>query len=107
MIWFVFSYQEAFKILDHDEDGFISVADMIIALETFDDDEDEESTNPKEGDDEGTTELLAKEMIEEGDFDGDGKISFDDFIRVLQDDEVEPVDESIEKKKKRKKKSHK
>lgn len=86
--------EEAFKILDCDQDGFISVDDLRCAMEMFESDSEEENSNSrKERDDEkvnedeeeeeGEDEEL-KEMIAEADSDGDGKISFDDFLKVLE-----------------------
>nr|XP_039259492.1 calmodulin-like protein 4 [Styela clava] len=108
--------QEAFKILDCDEDGFISVADLRTALKMFKEDEDEDvagkdSENEEEEEDD---EAELKEMIAEADFDDDGQISFDDFLKVLTKPEVpeepEPIPENDEqfkeKDRKKRKKGH-
>ena len=63
--------RETFKILDCDEDGYITLSDLREAMSNFDEDQ--------EVDDE---ELV--EMIAAADDKGNGKISFDSFIRVLE-----------------------
>jgi len=63
--------RETFKILDCDEDGYITLSDLREAMSNFDEDQ--------EVDDE---ELV--EMIAAADDKGNGKISFDSFIRILE-----------------------
>jgi len=65
--------QETFKILDFDQDGFITMEDLKVALAGFNEDEDEEEADEEE----------LKEMIAAADDNGNGKISFDSFINVI------------------------
>ncbi|KAI8823301.1 calmodulin-like protein [Chytriomyces cf. hyalinus JEL632] len=60
--------QEAFEAMDFDENGFISAADLIAIVRLH-------------GEDLSGEEAL--EMIKEGDADGDGQVSFEDFCKLL------------------------
>ena len=67
--------REAFKILDCDEDGFITLADLRESLSGFEEDED---------DDEKLTDEDLLEMIAAADTKGSGKIGFESFVRILE-----------------------
>ena len=57
--------------MDCDEDGFITLSDLREAMQNFDEDQEVDDA-----------ELV--EMIAAADDRGNGKISFDSFIRVLE-----------------------
>ena len=71
--------RETFKILDSDSDGFITLPDLRTAMNGFhevDEDEDAEDANNPDDDE------LA-EMIAAADDRGNGKISFESFVKVI------------------------
>ena len=64
---------EAFKILDCDEDGYITLADLRQAMNDDDDEEEEKLSDD---------DLL--DMIAAADERGNGRISFDNFVKILE-----------------------
>nr|XP_002122118.1 calmodulin-2/4-like [Ciona intestinalis] len=76
--------KEAFKILDCDEDGYITLSDLRVMMSEFDD------VSP---DDVSEEDLV--EMIAAADLEGKGRIDFKSFVNVLKSKEKD----SKEKKK--------
>ena len=68
--------REAFNILDCDEDGYITLADLREAMKDFAEDEDEE--------DEKLSDEDLVDMITAADDRGNGRISFESFVRILE-----------------------
>ena len=60
--------QDAFKFFDGDKDGYITSLELRNAMNNLGDE-----YTPEE----------AEEMIKEGDLDNDGKISFDEFMKIV------------------------
>ena len=60
--------QDAFKFFDGDKDGYIPSLELRNAMNNLGDE-----YTPEE----------AEEMIKEGDLDNDGKISFDEFMKIV------------------------
>ena len=60
--------QDAFKFFDGDKDGYITSRELRNAMNNLGDE-----YTPEE----------AEEMIKEGDLDNDGKISFDEFMKIV------------------------
>ena len=60
--------QDAFKFFDGDKDGYITSLELRNAMNNVGDE-----YTPEE----------AEEMIKEGDLDNDGKISFDEFMKIV------------------------
>ncbi|KAH7424218.1 hypothetical protein KP509_12G095500 [Ceratopteris richardii] len=60
--------QEAFKVFDRDHDGFISAAELRYVMTNL----GEKLTGDE-----------IHEMIREADLDGDGKVSFQEFVRMV------------------------
>ena len=60
--------QDAFKFFDGDKDGYITSLELRNAMNNLGDE-----YSPEE----------AEEMIKEGDLDNDGKISFDEFMKIV------------------------
>ena len=60
--------QDAFKFFDGDKDGYITSLELRNAMNNLG-----EEYTPEE----------AEEMIKEGDLDNDGKISFDEFMKIV------------------------
>lgn len=61
--------RDAFKVFDRDGDGLISANEMLLALRDL----GEDITGDK-----------VKEMITEADLDGDGKLSYDEFVTFIE-----------------------
>jgi len=64
--------RETFKILDVDQDGFITMEDLKSALAGFNEDDDEDPDEEE-----------LQEMIAAADDQGNGKISFESFIKIV------------------------
>ena len=60
--------QDAFKFFDGDKDGYLTSLELRNAMNNLGDE-----YTPEE----------AEEMIKEGDLDNDGKISFDEFMKIV------------------------
>ena len=60
--------QDAFKFFDGDKDGYITSLELRNAMNNLGDE-----YTPEE----------AEEMVKEGDLDNDGKISFDEFMKIV------------------------
>lgn len=83
-------FREVFDILDCDGDGFITLEDLRQAMASFE--EDDEVKQSISGEDKSEDELSEKDlrdMIAEADSDQDGKIGFEDFLKVLSSSEKE------------------
>ncbi|XP_076818039.1 uncharacterized protein LOC143463451 [Clavelina lepadiformis] len=68
--------REAFKILDCDEDGFITLSDLREAMQGFDSDDEDDNNDM-------TDEELV-DMIAAADDKGSGRISFESFVKILE-----------------------
>ncbi|KAL4238174.1 hypothetical protein ACF0H5_002886 [Mactra antiquata] len=62
-------FLEAFKVFDSNDDGYISPAELKIAMINLGEKMNDEEIN---------------EMVREADLDGDGRISFDEFVRMMK-----------------------
>ncbi|KAI4329967.1 hypothetical protein MLD38_028287 [Melastoma candidum] len=60
--------KEAFKVFDKDQDGFISAAELRLAMMNLG---------------EKLTDEEVKEMIREVDMDGDGQVNYEEFARMM------------------------
>ena len=71
--------REAFKILDCDGDGFITLSDLRQAMQDFDEDDDDD-----DDDEDKLTDEDLLEMLIAADHKGNGQISFDSFVRIVE-----------------------
>ncbi|KAK8918895.1 hypothetical protein KSP39_PZI021151 [Platanthera zijinensis] len=60
--------KEVFKVFDREQNGFISATELKNVLINLG---------------EKLTDEEAEQMIKEADFDGDGKVNYDDFVRTM------------------------
>ncbi|XP_028548810.1 calmodulin isoform X2 [Dendrobium catenatum] len=61
--------KEVFKVFDRDQKGFISATELKNVLISLG---------------EKLTDEEAEQMIKEADFDGDGKVNYDDFVQTMK-----------------------
>ncbi|KAJ9682352.1 hypothetical protein PVL29_018299 [Vitis rotundifolia] len=60
--------KEAFKVFDKDQDGYISANELRNVMFNLG---------------EALTDEEAEQMIREADFDGDGKVNYEEFVRMM------------------------
>ncbi|XP_020598131.1 calmodulin-like protein 8 [Phalaenopsis equestris] len=60
--------KEVFKVFDRDQNGFISAAELKNVLISLG---------------EKLTDEEAEQMIKEADFDGDGRVNYNDFVQTM------------------------
>ena len=64
--------RKTFDLFDEDHDGFISSSDLRKAMKKFKID---------------STESEIENVIKAADYDGDGKVSYDEFVAMMSDDD--------------------
>ncbi|KAK9950192.1 hypothetical protein M0R45_005693 [Rubus argutus] len=73
--------KEAFRVFDKDENGFISTAELRHVFSNLG---------------EKFTDEEIDEMIHEADQDGDGQVSYEEFVRLTRPDKIKDTDDSEE-----------